>query len=346
VLAQARICADHGSPTWAAVLGAAVEDLDRDPRGPLGRLLLGDEADPVRSNLPLRLVGALHRIALADATCPLRSWLPTTGGVVDPLRAVAAARDLAADDPEGLRLAMTAPVQTNDAGRSAALSAGIHAAVRRHPMPVRLLEIGASAGLNLLLDRYRIESATTAWGPLAASVRLADRFAAGAPQPADLAIVERRGCDPDPIDLTSAVGRDLLRSFVWPERIDRLLLLDAAIETVRHDPPRVDRSVANAWLPGLIADPVPGLLTIVMHSAVIPYVAADEWAEVEASIAAAGAAATTAAPFAHLSFEAVLDVEPLVVDVVLESWPGGGRALLATCGPHGDDIVWLGDVSS
>jgi len=345
VLAQARICADHGSPTWAAVLGAAADDLDRDPRGPLGRLLLGDDTDPVRSNLPLRLVGALHRIALADATCPLRSWLPTTGGVVDPSRVVSAARDLAASDPEGIRVAMAAPVQTNDVGRSAVLSAGIHAAVRRHPMPVRLLEIGASAGLNLLLDRFRVECATTAWGPPAASVRLADRFAAGVPQPADLEIVSRRGCDPDPIDLTSARGRDLLRSFIWPERIDRLALLDAAIETVRRDPPQIDVASAAEWLAGMIADPVPGTLTIVMHSAVTPYVATDEWAEVEASIAAAGAAATEAAPFGHLSFEAVLDVEPLVVEVVLELWPGGARAPLATCGPHGDDIVWLEETS-
>lgn len=345
-LAQSRICADASGPTWAAILRAAAFDLDGSPPGPLGRLLLDDPADPARSNAPLRLVGALHRTALVDEACPLRAWLPSTGGIVDPEQAVAAARVVAADDPEGLRVAMSAPVQTNEVGRAAVLSAALHASVRRHPRPVRLLDIGASAGLNLVLDRYRIESDGAAWGPPESPVRLVDRFVGRAPEPADLVIAERRGCDPDPVDLTSPAGRVLLRSFVWPERTDRLALLDAAIETVRHDPPRVDRSAANAWLPGLIADPVPGLLTIVMHSAVTPYVAADEWAEVEAAIATAGAAATETAPFAHLSFEAILDVEPLVVEVAVQSWPGGERRVLATCGPHGDDIVWLGDGSS
>ncbi|MFM8236586.1 MAG: DUF2332 domain-containing protein [Actinomycetota bacterium] len=343
-LAQARTCGAAGGTTWAAVIGAAAADLDRDPPGPLGRLLLGDRADPERSNLPLRLVGAIHRIALTDPTCPLRPWLPSAGGVIDPERAVDAAREMAAGDPERIRAVMDAPVQTNEVGRAAALSAALHVAVGRHPLPVRLFEIGASAGLNLLLDRFRIETDGPGWGPPDSPVRLAGRFVGPAPEVSELIVAERRGCDPDPIDITSDAGRDLLRSFVWPEQVARLALLDAAIAIARPDPPPVDRANAGKWLADERTFPVPGSLTVVMHSAVIPYLGAEERAVVAERIAAAGAAATGDAPFAHLSFEPPGSTTwSATVDVVLESWPGGGRVLLATCGAHGDAIEWWGD---
>lgn len=344
-LLQARNCADGGGPTWAAVIGAAAADLDRDPSGPLGRLLLDDPADPELSNQPLRLAGALHRIALSDVECPLRRWLPSTGGVVDPERAVAAAYDLAAADPAGIRVAMAAPVQTNEVGRATVLSAALHAAVRRYPLPVRLLEFGASAGLNLLLDRFRVESADAAWGPPDAPVRLTDRFAAGSPEPGELVIIERRGCDPHPIDITSAAGRDLLRSFVWPEQTDRLALLDAALTLAGSDPPVVDRAMAGSWLTdGRTASPS-GALTVVMHSAVVPYLGSAERDAVERGIAAAGEAATADAPFVRISVEPESTTWTASLEVVMVSWPGGERRVLATCGPHGDDIVWRGDGS-
>ena len=59
---------------------------------------------------------------------------------------------------------------------------------------------------------------------------------------------------------------------------------------------------------------------------------------------AAGAAATTSAPVAHVSYElSEGGRSDGRMDVTLESWPDGGRTLLATCGPHGDDIEWFGD---
>src|SRR2546422_48321 len=93
----------------------------------------------------------------------------------------------------------------------------------------RVLEIGASAGLNLRWDRFRYEAADWAFGDSASPARIPCEYDGGRPPlPPQVWVMERAGCDPAPIDATTDEGSLTLQSFVWPEQLERLALLRAA----------------------------------------------------------------------------------------------------------------------
>ena len=85
---QSRLCRDNGSPMYAAIIDALVSRLGGDD--PAVMLLRSDPGAPVQSALYLRLLGAVHRIALSWPDCPLRRYFPSAGGQVDPPAAVEA----------------------------------------------------------------------------------------------------------------------------------------------------------------------------------------------------------------------------------------------------------------
>src|SRR5439155_2214911 len=104
--------------------------------------------------------------------------------------------------------------QTNEVGRSAALLGGFLEVAHRTHLPLRVLEIGASAGLNLRWDRYRYESAEGAWGDPSSRVRFTHSFEIPPPMNRTADVVEQRGCDLNPIDPATEEGALTLRSFI------------------------------------------------------------------------------------------------------------------------------------
>ena len=170
---QARACRQLGSPMYGDLLTRLADDLDAG--GPTATVLRGHESDPGPSGLALRLVGSVHRLVLAGAAPELAAYYPTrraapgrAGGVT---RCVAF---LAASGDEVRPLLDQAP-QTNEVGRAAALVGGLLRLTARWPLPVRLWEIGASAGLNLQADRFRISGSAGAWGDPAQPGRCSTR---------------------------------------------------------------------------------------------------------------------------------------------------------------------------
>jgi hypothetical protein len=332
---QVANCADNGSPTWEAVVRALAERLD-DDRPPVAvQLVLDDPQPALGSAVFLRLLGAVHRLALADESFPLRPWLPSTGGVVDAARAVPAFFDVVAERADVIAKDMQAGVQTNEVGRAAPLSS----ALNWIGGPIVLLEVGASAGLNLWLDRFRIEAGDVAWGPAESPVQLLGQFSSGQPPEAAFEIVDRRGSDPHPLDASDEGDRRLLRSFVWPEHLERMARLDAAFSVA--GPLALDRADACSWLASQLADLRPGCTTVVMHSVMMPYLSRDERAELRAIITGAGerASGSTGARLAWLSFEPRgLDPD---MHVVVSRWPEGDRTEVALSRAHGQGVRWL-----
>ena len=134
-------CSSLGSPFTAEPLTLLDEDGAAD--GVTARLLAGGPGDP------LRLAGALHALVLGGAAPKLAAYYPPNG-VRDPDRWRRAMLDaLATHDVEAPRFLAFSP-QTNEVGRSAVLVGGFHHVARRGGLPLRLLEIGASAGLNAI----------------------------------------------------------------------------------------------------------------------------------------------------------------------------------------------------
>ena len=128
---------------------------DWEAGGPVRTLCAGYESAPTGSALPLRMLAGVFRLVLTDQAPELARFYPCLGGRDDPAQAWPVLRDVIAAHPDDLRAALEVPPQTNEVGRSVALLAGLFDVVAATGTPrIRLLEFGASAGLNLLVDRF------------------------------------------------------------------------------------------------------------------------------------------------------------------------------------------------
>ena len=161
-------------------------------------------------------------------------------------------------------------VQTNEVQRAwALLPAFLTVADGR---PFDLIELGPSAGLNLLWDRYRYAYSTGVWGESALELSGNDRV----PPPAPLferrvQVARRRGIDRNPVDATSEHGARLLQSFVWADQTGRLERLQRAIDVLRQDPPQLIRGDYVDTLPALLADRIEGVQLVVFQTASTMY---------------------------------------------------------------------------
>jgi len=265
---------------------------------------------------------------------------PSVGGTAGPGGAAAALLATVAEHADELRAGVARPCQTNEVGRSAALLAGFLAVARATGRPLRLLEVGASAGLLLRWDRYRYEQPDRgwAWGPAGAALTLRDMWdRPPAPDPPAVTVVERRGCDPAPLDPATAEGRVTLTASIWPDQTERLERLRAALVVAAAVPATVDRQPLATWLPARLAEPAPGAATVVYQSVVDQYLTAGERAEQARALEEAGAGATPAAPLAWLRFEpASTTWGPFAVDLTM--WPRGATTRVAAAHAHGTGV--------
>ena len=164
---------------------------------------------------------------------------------------------------------------------------------RETGLPLELLELGPSAGLNLLVDRYRIVYANGARGDGDALLEL-QAEERGRAVPADLLatpldVRRRRGIDLAPVDATTDEGYLLLRSFIWPGLEDRVRRLDAAVATLRAEPerPELIRGDYVELLPGLLAERPADAVTVVFQTASTGYLPAEAAARLRSSLDAA-----------------------------------------------------------
>jgi hypothetical protein len=174
------------------------------------------------------------------------------GGLEHPLGAVYAGESDADPGPlfvdlclaqraEILELLATRHTNTNEVGRSAVLGPALTEVAARLGAPIGLVDVGASAGLNLFCDRYRLDyGAAGATGPADAAVRVECEVLGGEPPIAPMLpeIVERTGLDLDPVDVRDPDATRWLLACVWPDT-GRLPRTRRALEEARKDPPRL-----------------------------------------------------------------------------------------------------------
>lgn len=337
---QARSCAELGSPLYAVLLDAVAADVDAG--GPAAEVLGDHAGDPGADALALRLMGGVHRLVLDRRAPALAVHYPSVGGTADGEQAWPALRELLVEHRDELRGLLRQAPQTNEVGRAAALLGGLHHLLAGHRAPLRLLEIGASAGLNLLADRFRVVADDgTSTGPQDSPVVLHDAWTgvlppAGPPPE----VVERLGCDTAPVDARSTAGRLTLTSYVWPDQHERLERLRGALAlAARHDV-----TVRRARAADFLADQavVPGTITVLWHSVMWQYLPAAEQAAVLGQVDRLGAAADGRSGFAYLRMEPDRAVaggaHPF--EVRLRTWPGGLERHLGVSAAHGLPTTW------
>lgn len=335
---QAGACEELGSPLYAGLLRCAARDLLAD--GPIAAVLDGHLTDPGRSALALRMLGGVHALVLTGRAEELAAFYPSVGGTADAgpgaERAWRAFREVLADRADSVRAWLARPPQTNEIGRGAALVGALCHVVAESELPVRLVEIGASAGLNLRADRFRITGPGTAYGDEFSPVQMAGGWLGQAPLVRRIEVAERTGGDLSPIDPLSEDGQLKLAAYVWPDQVERLRRLRGAIELASRIPADLREEPASATVAGISLEP--GCWTVLWHSIMHQYLDAEQVAAVEVGVAALAAAATGQARFAHVSFELVRNTADIPVE--LGTWPGGIRRKLGTAPPHGMPVTW------
>jgi hypothetical protein len=335
---QAAGCRHMGSPFYADLCERCALDAET---GDAVLHAMGEHATaPFDVVYHLRLLGGLHRMAITGESPELRAHFPSTGGDGDVDAAWRAIVPLLREMPPSLVDALGRGVQTNEVGRAAPLAGGLAVVSARAVLPLRLLEIGSSAGLILRLDRYWFEADGAGWGDRASRVRFVDEWDGGAPPFAALQpIASRRGCDLAPIDVTAPGADVTLLSFVWPGQDHRFTMLRDALAIARDVPVTVDRAAIDEWLPAQLASPVPGVATVVFHSIVWQYLSTETRDLVVRTVRDAGRRATEDAPLAWLR----LEPGPNMAHAELHCtyWPGDERRLLATASFHAGRVNWL-----
>ena len=248
-------------------------------------------------------------------------------------------RSLVRADPAGLaRVMLARSTQTNEPARCATILPALAAL----PEPLALVEVGASAGLTLLFDRYSYDydgRRLTGSDPDAPVLRCASLGGTPGPVPARIpSVAWRAGLDLNPLDVTSEDDVRWLSCLVWPGEGNRQQRLAAAIASARRDPPPVYRGDLLADLPALAAQAPPEATLVVFHSAVLAYVAAKDRPRFAATVRDLGAV--------WLANEA----PGVVLDVPAPDGLSGafvlvrdGRTPLAFTDGHGTWLQWLGD---
>ena len=340
LLVQARSCAAMGSPLYGHLLERAAADCEAG--GPTWALLRAHAAPGRGDALALRLMAAVHRLVLERRVPHLATFYPSVGGTGAVDGVWEAFRATLEDHAGDLTPLIGQPCQTNEVGRSAALLLGLFDVARRTGLPLRLREVGASAGLNLRCDRFLVGGGGVTIGDPDSPVDLSSHWRTPPPwTPAPLDVVDRRGCDRSPVDPTTNDGRLTLTASVWADQRERHARLRGALELARRIPAEVDRASLEVWTRAQLADLADGVATVVFHSIVLEYVDDGARAAFVEALHNAGARATAHRPLAWVRLEPISHLRHHGVQVDL--WPDGSSRTLARSGAHGTDVDWLGD---
>jgi hypothetical protein len=210
-------------------------------------------------------------------------------------------------------------------------------------LPIRLFEVGTSAGLNLRADHYHYRYAGNQWGPAQSPVVIDDAWQGQLPPGGRLEIVERHGYDIAPLNVTGVTGREgelTVLSYVWPDQHARLQRVRGAIAVARAVPAILERRKAAEAVAGLAL--AQGALTVLWHSITWQYLCAEERATVRAGIDALAAQADARKPLVHLTLEPAREGPDGTLKFLVRSttWPGGQQRLLAECHAHGAPVHW------
>jgi hypothetical protein len=332
-LGQRKACTTLGSPFMGRLMGLLAQHWPDDT--PLARRFAAWPGDvsAAGASLPLRLAGGLHALVLTGRDADLAAAYPPHD-VSDAVLLQAVHNAMRQHDAFLSAWVENAP-QTNEVRRSSVLIAAAHWLTARHDLPLRLSELGASAGLNLMFDQFRLDIGAQSWGPGSATVRLTPQWHGPVPPDAPLRIADRRGVDLNPFQIESPADELRLLSYLWPDQADRMVRTRAALALASAT---VDKADAIDWLATRLSAPWPGQLHLIYHTIAWQYFSTEKQALGRDLIAAAGAAATTDAPLAWLAMEA--DDVAHGAGLTLRLWPGDVTIDLGRAGFHGEWVEW------
>ncbi len=336
---NAEEAASWQSPMYSLFCTRMAEDVEAG--GPTWELLETYADEPADEYYPFRALAGVHHMVLSKELPELSRHYPSEGGDGDAEAAWPIVREAFSGMSPEILDSLRHPLQTNETARCGALIGGFLTVAAETGLPLRVRELGASAGLNMHFDRYRYEQGGMAFGPADSPVRFVDHWLEGVPPfETPMVIASRRGCDIDPIDPTTDRGRTSLLAFIFPDQLPRYELLREAIEVARSFPPEVDTESIDTWIARELADPPAGEATVVFHSLVWIYLTEEVRSATSAALEQAAASASAERPLHWLRYELAPDL--MRCELRLTSWPAGAERLLGSGDVHLAPVTWLG----
>jgi hypothetical protein len=335
---QIDYCRNNGATITARIVAAIAAQLGDPAPSAFIRQIRDWPGRPLGDAVPLRSAGGLHALHLAGAAPELA-----------PIYA-----DQPADDKAIVATVVRAheafllpwldgPPQTNEAGRSSNfIAAMLWLAGQGLPPRFECLEIGSSAGINLMIDRYFYDLGGVKVGPEADPVmRFTPEWRGPPPPDRAIEIASLKGCDVAPLDLTDPAQALKLEAYIWPEHTVRFERLEAAIAAAKVKKPNLVRMNAADFVEQQLALPqAEGTTRVLMHSIVMQYVPEDQRQRIRAAMEAQGARATPERALAWISLEGNRTL--LNHGLEVRYWPGGAEPhLLAAAHAHGAWIEWM-----
>ena len=331
---QALYCRANDAPITARVVEAIRDLLIGGSEGTVLDKVRKWQGPPLADALPLRVAGGLHALHLKGEEPALSAIY--RGEEADDAAIIG---EVIARREAELLPWLDGPPQTNEAGRSANFVAALlWLADRGLPSRFECLEIGSSAGINLMIDRYRYDLGGTLAGPEAGSIAFKPEWRGPPPPDGQIEFLSLKGCDVAPVDMTDPAQALRLKAYIWPEHHVRFARMDAAITAAKARKPNLVRANAAEFVEAELARPQAEATTrVLMHSIVWQYVPGDQQDRVAAAMAAAGARATSERPLAWIALEANRNTHRH--ELTVRYWPGGEeRVQLGVAHAHG---AWL-----
>ena len=343
-LAQAFERQSHGSTVAGSEMyGSLLNGLLADylAGGFTAEILEGVSATPLHDATPLRYLAVAHRLALEGRAPDLAAVYPSCGGQWAGQDITDAFLSTVATHRGEFVRGVQRGVQTNEVGRAPVLASSFALLASRYRRPLDQLEIGSSAGLLSRWDKYFYDTGETCVGDPDSVLRFGAEWWKG-PKPAldvRIDIANKRAVDIAPIDITTEEGRTTMLSFVWPDQLDRIARLRAALDIATRTPFTVEQGDAGDVARRAARErrrPQPHDGRVPLDRVAVPPRETKEG--VRAALAHAGSLATVDSPLAWLRME---PATPEYAEVRLTTWPTGEQELLAQVGYHGADIRWV-----
>ncbi len=335
---QARHAEEAHAPRTARVIRAELAILDTNTA--TGRRMANWQGLVLADAMPLRIAGGLHWLCLTGED---RRLEPVYAGLLTDQAAIdAIVVDMVGKYDARLMAWLDGPPQTNEAGRSASIMAGLLWLSQRLGPKFELNEIGASAGVNTMMGRYRYDLGGVTVGPSLSRMTIAPQWRGPPPTDGKVEIVAARGCDQSPVDLTDPEQALRLKAYVWPDATERMARIDTAIAMAERMPPELVKMDAGEFVRERLAQPQEeGVTRVLFHSIVWQYLPEPTQQAITASMEEAGEKATAGRPLAWVALET--NRETFKHELRIRYWPCGEEPVkLAEAHPHGAWVEWLG----
>jgi hypothetical protein len=336
---QAEWCDKLGSPFTALICRTLADRLDH--TSGFGHRALTWPLETLRGDLiALRCCGALHYHVRSHPKSELAKLYPPrptpdSDALWEAVRATIATHD------KNLTRFIETPPQTNEVSRAGILLGGLSLVAARWSLPLSLIELGASAGLNLNFDRYFYDLGEgRSWGDAHSPVRIKSEWRGNAPPlDAPLKIAARLGNDQTPLSASRRDDRRRLLAYIWPDQADRLKRLEAALDVAAEHEVEVVKEDAGKFLASCMARKAhEGVARVVFHTIVLQYASPETRAAIKRTLASAGERATESAPLARFSMEHEKPDRAATIRLTL--WPGGEERIIGQCDSHGAWAQW------